>query len=147
MMPENNHSDLLRRPEPNDVRMSGLLAERFSLSHTNRLLHQEEDHLLFPFQLHCPVGFAHPDRPRAAIFGDWQGEYLGTWLNAAALTVQYADDDSLRSKIDAMFTDWIATIWGHMMVKIAGSPGISGYMVMISSASSAIINSLAMHAP
>lgn len=31
--------------------MNGLLGQRFNLSRTNRLLHQEDDHLLFPFQL------------------------------------------------------------------------------------------------
>ena len=59
MMPKIDPTDILKRPEPNAVRMSGLLGERFDLSRTNRLIHQEEDHLLFPFQLHCPVGFAH----------------------------------------------------------------------------------------
>ncbi len=101
--------DLLHRPEPDAVRMAGLLGERFELSRSNRLIHQEEDHLLYPFQLHCPVGFDHPDRPRKEIFGDWQGEYLGTWMDAAVLSVQYAHDEALRAKIDAMVPDWIAT--------------------------------------
>lgn len=104
-----DHSDLLKRPSPNAVRMLGLLGKRFEFSRTNRLIHQEEDHLLFPFQLHCPVGFDHPDRPRKAIYGDWQGEYLGTWMDAAALTVQYSGDTLLRTKIDKMVDAWLAT--------------------------------------
>ena len=101
--------DVLKRPEPNAVQMAGLLGERFELSRTNRLIHQEEDHLLFPFELHCPVGFDHPDRPRKAIFGDWQGEYLGTWMDAAALTVRYSGDTLLREKIDRMVDAWLNT--------------------------------------
>lgn len=103
-----NH-DVLKRPAPDTVRLQGLLGERFERSRTNRLIHQEPDHLLFPFQLHCPVGFNHPDRPRKEIFGDWQGEYLGTWMDAAALTVWYSGDAPLRAKIDQMVNDWLAT--------------------------------------
>jgi uncharacterized protein len=91
------------------VHMEGLLGTRFELSRRNRLIHQEEEHLLYPFKLHCPVGFAHPDRPWKEIFGDWQGEYLGTWMDAAALTVACTGDDALRAKIGAMVSDWIAT--------------------------------------
>ena len=101
--------DVLQRPEPDVVRMSGLLGERFELSRRNRLIHQEEDHLLYPFQLHCPVGFGHPNRPWKEIFGDWQGEYLGTWMDAAVLAMKYAGDEALLTKIQNMFEAWIAT--------------------------------------
>jgi uncharacterized protein len=103
------NNDVLKRPAPDAVRMAGLLGERFENSRTNRLIHQEEDHLLYPFTLHCPVGMNHPDRPVKAIFGDWQGEYLGTWMDAAALTVRYSGDAALRAKIDKMVDTWLAT--------------------------------------
>jgi DUF1680 family protein len=89
--------------------MNGLLGQRFNLSRVNRLRHQEEDHLLFPFQLHCPVGLGHPNRPRKEIYGDWQGEYLGTWMDAAVLTAWNSGDYQLRNKIMSMFDAWIAT--------------------------------------
>jgi DUF1680 family protein len=89
--------------------MNGLLGQRFDLSRVNRLHHQEEDHLLFPFQLHCPVGMNHPDRPWKEIYGDWQGEYLGTWMDAAVLTAWNTGDDQLHHKIRSMFSAWIAT--------------------------------------
>lgn len=102
-------NDALRRPQPDAVTLSGLLGERVELSRVNRLHHQEDDHLLFPFQLHCPVGINHPDRPREEIYGDWQGEFIGTWLDAAILTAWNAHDDVLRTKIDRMVSEWLKT--------------------------------------
>jgi len=101
--------DVIRRPSPNSVKMKGLVGKRFELNRLNRLRHQEEDHLLFPFHEHCPVGMNHPDRPRQEIEGDWQGEYIGTWLDAAILTAWNAEDEELQAKIEAMVNDWLST--------------------------------------
>lgn len=94
---------------PNKVKMNGFIGQRYDLSRVNRLRHQEEDHLLFPFHEHCPAGINHPDRPREEIRGDWQGEYIGTWLDAAILSAWNADDDKLRTKIQRMLEDWLST--------------------------------------
>jgi len=109
MTARDTRPDAIWRPQPDAVRLSGLVGQRFELSRLNRLRHQEEDHLLWPFHEHCPVGFMHPDRPRPEIRGDWQGEYIGTWLDAAILTAWNAHDDELRAKIDAMVEDWLST--------------------------------------
>lgn len=103
------HPDVIRCPEPDAVRMKGFVGQRLEASRVNRLRHQEEDHLLWPFHEHCPVGFMHPDRPRPEIRGDWQGEYIGTWMDAAILSAWNAGDDELRMKIDSMVEDWLST--------------------------------------
>ncbi len=103
------HPDAIGRPPPDAVRMSGLVGQRFEASRLNRLRHQEEDHLLWPFHEHCPVGMDHPDRPRPEIHGDWQGEYIGTWLDAAVLTAWNTGDAELWTKVQAMVGDWLST--------------------------------------
>lgn len=102
-------SNNIHCPPPDSVHMHGLIGRRFDLSRANRLLHQEEDHLLFPFHEHCPVGMNHPDRPRQEIVGDWQGEYIGTWLDAAILTAWNTDDHALHMKIRNIVSDWLST--------------------------------------
>ena len=102
------HPDHLHRPDPPAVQLTGLLGKRLEFSRLNRLHHQEEDHLLWPFQQGCPVGFMHPKRPRPEIRGDWQGEFLGTWLDAACLSAWNASDDALRAKIERMAEAWMA---------------------------------------
>src|SRR5262249_48290187 len=102
-------TDTLHRPSPDAIQMTGLLGLRFDLSRTNRLHHQEDDHLLFAFQLHTPIGYDHPDRPRQEIHGDWQGEFIGTWLDAAALTAWNKNDAQLRNKVQGMVSAWMAT--------------------------------------
>ena len=101
--------DVIRRPQPDAVSMKGFVGQRFKASRLNRLRHQEEDHLLWPFHEHCPVGFMLPDRPRQEIRGDWQGEFLGTWVDAAVLSAWNAGDDELWAKVDAMMEDWLST--------------------------------------
>ncbi len=95
-------ADTLQRPEPDAMQMKGLLGRRFDLSCINRLHHQEDDHLLFPFQQHVPIGDNHPDRPREEIHGDWQGEFIGTWTNAALLTALNKGDNQLRQKVQGL---------------------------------------------
>jgi DUF1680 family protein len=102
--------DVIHRPEPDAVKLKGFVGKRFDLSRLNRLHDQEEDHLLWPFHEHCPVGrWDRPDRPHPEIRGDWQGEYIGTWLDAAILSAWNAGDDELRNKIGAMVADWLST--------------------------------------
>jgi uncharacterized protein len=100
--------DVFRRLAPDAVHMSGLLGQRFDDSRTRRLHHQEEDHLLFPFRLKVPVGNEHPQRPWPEIHGDWQGEFMGTWVDAAVLSAWNAGDEMLREKITTMVRAWIA---------------------------------------
>lgn len=102
-------NDLAKRPGWDAVQMKGLIGSRFEGSHTNRLQRQEEDHLLWPFQEHCEVGFYPHKMQKPGIRGDWQGEFMGTWLDAAILTYRNTNDSQLRNKIDQMVMAWIAT--------------------------------------
>ena len=103
-------ADVIRRPRPDAVRLKGLVGERVDASRLNRLRHQEEYHLLWPFQEHCPVGWPQRDAPHPEITrGDWQGEFIGTWVDAASTAAWHAGDCELRSKIDALVKDWLAT--------------------------------------
>jgi hypothetical protein len=102
-------TDRLQRPAPDAIRLMGLLGERLTASRLNRLHNQEEDHLLWPFQQGCPVGYMHPDRPWPEIRGDWQGEFMGTWLDAACLSAWNAHDEGLRTKVIRMAEAWMAT--------------------------------------
>ncbi len=102
--------DTLSRPAPDAVRLHGLIGQRFHASLTNRLLHQEEDHLLWPFQKHCPVGYYPPaEQQYPGVRGDWQGEFIGTYLDAASIAAWNSGDSALRAKIDKMVADWLAT--------------------------------------
>jgi uncharacterized protein len=98
---------------PNTIRMNGLIGKRFSASRINRLHRQEEYYLLWPFQEHTPVAYKgwkveNPPHPEIS-HGDWQGEFLGTWIDAACITAWHANDIDLRHKIDRMVNDWLAT--------------------------------------
>jgi len=101
--------DFIINPHPDAVQMIGLVGERFNASIVNRLHHQEPDHLVWAFHDHCPVGFMLPSRPRAEIRGDWSGEFIGTWLDAAVLSAWNTSDVKLKAKIDGMVTDWLST--------------------------------------
>jgi DUF1680 family protein len=101
--------DVVKCPRPNKVRIKGFVGKRFEASRLNRLRHQEEYHLLWPFQEHCPIGYGyHQPHPEIAL-GDWQGEYMGTWVSAASLTAWNTGDEELRKKIGALVKDWLAT--------------------------------------
>lgn len=90
--------------------MQGLVGKRFEASRLNRLHPQEEYHLLWAFKEHCPLGWDQPDPPHPEFSrGDWPGEFLGTWVDAACLTAWNTGDDGLRQKIDAMLQEWLAT--------------------------------------
>lgn len=108
-MPQPVVRDAMQRLSPDAVLPRGLLGRRLQASRINRLRHQEEEHLLWPFQRHCPVGYKHPERPFPEILGDWQGEFLGTWLDAACLSAWNAGDAELRAKVDQMVEAWLAT--------------------------------------
>ena len=102
--------DVIHRPSPDTVQLKGLIGQRFHASRLNRLHNQEEDHLLWPFQRHCPVGYYPPDKqPYPGIRGDWQGEFMGTYLDAASISAWNAGDEDLRDKIDSMVSEWLAT--------------------------------------
>jgi uncharacterized protein len=102
-------ADAMGKPAPDAVHLKGLIGQRFENSRRNRLIHQEEDHLLWPFQEHCPVGWYPEHLPRPGLRGDWHGEFLGTWIDAAVLSAWNAADTVLRQKIDLMIADWLAT--------------------------------------
>jgi DUF1680 family protein len=101
--------DFARKPSPDAVQLEGLLGKRFTGSRVNRLRNQEEDHLLWAFHEHCPVGYLTTNQKRPGIRGDWPGEFMGTWLDAAVLSAWNAQDDVLRAKLDAMVEDWLST--------------------------------------
>jgi uncharacterized protein len=101
--------DFARKPAPDAVQLQGLLGSRFQGSRTNRLHHQEEDHLLWPFHEHCQIGYVPAGTLRPGIRGDWPGEFIGTWLDAAIHSAWNANDAALRAKVDAMVQDWLST--------------------------------------
>jgi uncharacterized protein len=95
---------------PNLIRMEGLVGKRFDANRVNRLRFQEEYHLLWPFREHCPLGWKQDNPPHPEITrGDWQGEFIGTWLDAACRAAWYSNDADLREKIDRIVDDWLAT--------------------------------------
>ena len=106
-------SDSFKLVNPDAIHMNGLISKRFSASRINRFHRQEEYFLLWPFQEHTPVvakGWILDNPPHPEISrGDWQGEFLGTWLDAACKTAWYANDLELRQKIDKIVKDWLAT--------------------------------------
>lgn len=102
-------SDFLRCLQPDATDMKGLIGQRHQASRLNRLFQQEEDHLLFAFHDPLPIGFNNPNRPRREIRGDWQAEFIGTWLNAAVLSAWNQNDQALKKKIDGMVTDLLST--------------------------------------
>ena len=61
------HPDAIHRPAPDRVRLQGLVGRRIDASRVNRLRHQEEDHLLWPFRDHCPVDDSGKSLLRAAM--------------------------------------------------------------------------------
>lgn len=102
--------DVIHRPTPDTIQLEGLIGRRFHASRLNRLHNQEEDHLLWPFQRHCPVGYYPSDKqPYPGIRGDWQGEFMGTYLDASSISAWNARDENLREKIDGMVAEWLAT--------------------------------------
>ena len=102
--------DRLQRPAADAVQMRGLLGERFAASRANRLLPHEDDFLVWPFEEHCPVGVNQPDRPHPELTkGDWQGEFMGTWIDSAVLTAWNTEDPDLRTKVDRLVARWTAT--------------------------------------
>ena len=95
---------------PNMIEMKGLIGQRFDANITNRLRNQEEYHLLWPFHEHCPLGWKQDNPPHPDITrGDWQGEFIGTWLDAACRAAWYSNDAELRGKIDRIIDDWLTT--------------------------------------
>jgi hypothetical protein len=97
MRAQATRSDVVRRPQPDAVYLKGLVGKRLEACRLNRLRHQEAYHLLFPFQEHCPVGWGNQPHPEITR-GDWQGEFIGTWVDAAGLCAWNAGDDELRQQ-------------------------------------------------
>jgi DUF1680 family protein len=105
--------DINKTIQPDAIRMNGLIGRRFAASRINRLHRQEEYLLLWPFQEHTPVAtkgwmVENPPHPEIS-HGDWQGEFLGNWIDAACKSAWHANDIELRQKIDQMVIDWLAT--------------------------------------
>lgn len=104
------HPDHFQSLAPNMIVLKGLIGKRLEASRINRLHNQEEYHLLWPFHEHCPLGWKQDNPPHPEIArGDWQGEFIGTWLDAACRTAWYANDAELRQKIDRIVDDWLTT--------------------------------------
>jgi uncharacterized protein len=103
-------ADQFQSLSPNKVEMKGLIGKRFDVNRINRLHYQEEYHLLWPFLEHCPVRGEQDSPPHPEITrGDWQGEFIGTWLDAACRTAWYSNDGKLREKIDHIIDNWLDT--------------------------------------
>ena len=87
--------DVIRRLAPDATHLGGLLGERHRLSRENRLLHQEDEYLLWALREHCQLGFRPFDSPHPEwSMGDWPGEFLGHFLETAILSAWNAGDSS-----------------------------------------------------
>ena len=113
--------DVIRPLLPDALHMKGLLGRRYDANRLNRLHHEEENLLLWPFRDHVPAEIKlvqekgltemirsswrlpHPD----LTCGDWVGEFIGTWVATAALVARNAGDAELRNKLDALVNEWL----------------------------------------
>ena len=101
-------ADAIRRLAPDVVQMGGLLGERHRLSRENRLRHQEDEYFLWAFREHCKLGFRQFDSPHPQwTMGDWPGEFLGHYLEAAVFSAWNAGDVELTSKVDGIVAEWL----------------------------------------
>jgi len=131
---ETRMQDTMRLPTPDLVQLKGLLGERFHFSRMNRLRKQEEDHLLWPFQQHCKVGFFFkPEQQQyPGIRGDWQGEFLGTWLDAqpsfplGILVMRSCGRKSIRWSMIGWPRRAPTATWAPMTRPTVGKHGIFG---------------------
>ena len=89
-------NDLVSLAMPAQVRLSGLLGERYSANARARLPIVDEDELL--------AGFRQRPGKQA-----WIGEHVGKWLHAASLTYESSHDPELRAKMDRVVRGLLAT--------------------------------------
>lgn len=103
-------ADQLQILDPDKVALKGLIGKRLEASCKNRLRLQEEYHLLWSFIEHCPLGWKQDNPPHPEITrGDWQGEFIGTWIDAACKTAWYLHDEVLHAKIENLIGNWLNT--------------------------------------
>lgn len=81
---------------PSAVKLGGFLGHRFRVNERNRLLPMDENALLSGFR----------NRPGVQA---WIGEHVGKWLHAAVLTWQSTGNPELKTKIDRIVSELIAT--------------------------------------
>src|SRR5262249_27710076 len=89
-------TDAMTLPEPKDVKLGGLLGDRFDKNEKVRLLNVDEEELL--------AGFRHRPGKQA-----WIGEHVGKWLHAASLAYANTGDSALRSKLDRVVRELLRT--------------------------------------
>ncbi|MEP7339411.1 MAG: beta-L-arabinofuranosidase domain-containing protein, partial [Acidobacteriota bacterium] len=89
-------ADRFSPAEPGAVQLQGFLGERCQKNERARLLTKNEDDLL--------GGFQHRPGKQA-----WVGEHVGKWLHAATLAWLYTKDAQLKTKLDRIATELIAT--------------------------------------
>ena len=88
--------DKQQMAEPDQVQLGGLLGERFGKNEKNRLLVVNEHDLLDGYK----------NRPGSH---PWIGEHVGKWLHAATLAWAGTKDPALRTKLDRVAHELIAT--------------------------------------
>lgn len=121
---------------PSSVRLRGLLGARLDACRANRMVPHDEDYLLWPYEDGLPVvpagstalryyeeiaplkaprgeqSWLYPrgmaPRPEFTV-SDWQGEFIATWVAAASVMADNADDRQLREKLDRVVARWLAT--------------------------------------
>src|SRR5438552_4107229 len=81
---------------PSEVHLEGYLGQRVLNSEKNRLLEVDEEELL--------AGFRHRPGKQA-----WIGEHVGKWLHAATLAWANTGDPALRTKLDRVVHNLLAT--------------------------------------
>jgi DUF1680 family protein len=88
-------SDRFAPAAPGDIRLQGILGERYRKNEMARLLTKNEDEMLSGFQ----------NRPGKH---PYVGQHVGKWLHAATLTWANTKNDALRVKLDRVASRLIA---------------------------------------
>jgi DUF1680 family protein len=89
-------ADAMTLPVPKNVKLGGLLGDRFNKNESVRLLNVDEEELL--------AGFRHRPGKQA-----WIGEHVGKWLHAASLAYANTGDPALRTKLDRVVRELLIT--------------------------------------
>lgn len=90
--------DVFAPAAPNSVRINGRLGEKLDLCVRNRLLAQDIESVVAPYQARTEVGG-----------GDWRCEYWGKWFTSLALADAYDSTPSTRAKRDIAVQSLMAT--------------------------------------
>ena len=90
-------SDAMFFPEPGNSTVGGWLGNKIDLCIAQRVMSQNVDALVKPFQLHSDTD------------NGWRGEFWGKWFTSAVLAYRYQPTPEHRAVLDTAVKDLIAT--------------------------------------